>query len=65
MKKGGERPASIYLFKVNDRNSRTRCKICSKLIIKTPEQRRSGVFTVNFEQIAHIFLVFQFLALNN
>ena len=31
-------PAGIYLFKVNNRNSRTMCKICSKLTIKTPER---------------------------
>ena len=29
----------IYLFKVTNRNARTRCEICSKLIIKTPERR--------------------------
>ena len=28
-----------YMFKVNNRNSRTRCEICSKLTIKTPERR--------------------------
>ena len=27
------------MFKVNNRNTRTRCKICSKLTIKTPERR--------------------------
>ena len=46
-------PACIYLVKVN-RNTRTRCEICSKLTIKTPERRhwrRSGVFIVNFEHI--------------
>ena len=43
-------PDDIYLFKVNNRNTRTRCEICSKLTIKTPE-RRSGVFIVNFENI--------------
>ena len=32
-------PANIYLFKVNNRNTRNRCEICSKLTIKTPEQR--------------------------
>ena len=32
-------PAGIYLFKVNNRNTRTRCVICSKLTIKTPERR--------------------------
>ena len=40
--------ASIYLFKVNNRNTRKRCKICSKLTIKTPEKRRSGVFNAKF-----------------
>ena len=28
--------AGIYLLKVNTRNSRTRCEICSKFTIKTP-----------------------------
>ena len=27
------------MFKVNNRNVRTRCEICSKLTIKTPERR--------------------------
>ena len=31
--------AGIYLFKVNDENTRTSCEICSKLTIKTPERR--------------------------
>ena len=30
-------PASIYLLKVNNRNTRKKCEICSKLTIKTPE----------------------------
>ena len=45
-------PAGNYMFKLNNRNTRTRCEICSKLTIKTPESRqwrRSGVFIVNFE----------------
>ena len=33
-------PANIYLFKVNNRNTWKRCEICSKLTIKTPEQRQ-------------------------
>ena len=33
-------PAGIYLLKVNNGNTRTRCKICSKLTIKTPERRQ-------------------------
>ena len=27
------------MFKVNNRNTRTRCEICPKLTIKTPERR--------------------------
>ena len=41
--------ANIYLFKVNNRNTRKRCDICSKLTIKTSERRhrrRSDVFNV-------------------
>ena len=33
-------PAGTYLLKVNERNTRTRCEICSKLTIKTPERRQ-------------------------
>ena len=47
-------PAGIYLPKVNNRNTRTRCEICWKLTIKTterPQCRRSGIFIVNFEHI--------------
>ena len=32
-------PLGIHLLKVNNRNTRTRCEICSKLTIKTPERR--------------------------
>ena len=31
-------PANSYLFKVNNRNTRKRCEICSKLTIKTPDE---------------------------
>ena len=47
-------PADIYIFKVNNRNTRTRYERCSKLTIKTPERRHwrsSSVFVVNFEQV--------------
>ena len=61
-------PANIYLSKVNnEKNSRKRCEICSKLTIKTTERRqwrRSGVFIVNFEHISHLFLVLLLLTLN-
>ena len=29
-------PANSYLFKVNNKNTTKRCKICSNLTIKTP-----------------------------
>ena len=60
-------PAGNYMFKFNNRNTRTRCEICLKLTIKTPERRqwrRSGVFIVNFERISHLFLVFLLLTLS-
>ena len=60
-------PAGIYLLKVNNRNTKTRCEICSKLTIKTPERshwRRSSVFIVNFEHISHLALVLLLLTLN-
>ena len=50
-------PANIYFFKINNRNTRKRCEICSKLTIKAPEWRRwrrSGVFIVNFEHVSHL-----------
>ena len=46
-------PLGIYLVKVN-KNTTTRCEICSKLTIKTserPQWCRSGVFIVNFEHV--------------
>ena len=55
--------ANMYLFKVNNRNTRKRCEICLKL--NTPEccqWQCSGVFIVIFEHIPHLFL--EFLLLN-
>ena len=43
------------MFKVNNRNTRTRCEICSKLTINMPERRQwrcSGIFIVNVEHIS-------------
>ena len=48
-----------YMFKVDNRNTGTRCEICSKLTM-----RHSGFFTVNFEHISHLFLVFLLLTLS-
>ena len=61
-------PAGInYLLKVNNRNTRTRCKLCSKLTIETPERshwRRFGAFIVNYKHISHLALLFLLLNLN-
>ena len=57
--------ANINLFKVPNRNTRKRSKICLKL--KQTEQRQwrhSGVFIVNFEQISQLFLKLLQLALS-
>ena len=54
-------PANIYFLKFNNRNTRKRCKVCSKLTMKMPERcqwRRSGDFIVNFEHILDLFLLF-------
>ena len=43
-------PAGNYMLKVNNRNTRTKRGICSKLTIKTPERHQwhhSGVSIVN------------------
>ena len=59
-------PAGNYMFKVNNRNTRTRCEICSNLAMKTPERRQwrhSGIFIVNFEHISYLILVFVLLTL--
>ena len=60
-------PAGNCMFKVNNRHTRTRSEICSKLTIKTPQRRqwrRSGVFIVNYEHISHLVLVFLLLTLS-
>ena len=44
------------MFKVNSRNTRTRCEICSNLTIKIPERRhwrRSGIFIL--KKVAFFF----------
>ena len=46
--------ASNYLFKVNNRNTKTSCEICSKITKKTPERR----------QWLRVVLVFSLLNLN-
>ena len=54
-------PVGNYLFKVNNRNIRIKCEICSKLTVKTPERphwHRSGVFIGNFEHISQCSSVY-------
>ena len=60
--------AGNYKFKVNNRSTRARCELCSKLTIKTTLERhywrRSGVFIVNFEYIPFDVPVFLLLTLS-
>ena len=53
-------PVNIYLFKVNNRNPRKRCEICSKILIWTAERHRylwtcfisfSSASIVDYEQV--------------
>ena len=63
-------PAGNYMFKINNRNTRTKCEICTKLTVKTPERRpkliiktperrwpRSDVRSVNFGRHSGVFIV--------
>ena len=55
------------MFKVNNRNTRTRCEKCLKLTIKIVERRhwrRSGIFIVNFEHISHRVSIVNFQQVN-
>ena len=58
---GNIHPANKYMLKFNNRNTRKRCEIYSKLTIKTQERRqrrRTVVFIISFVHILYIFLVF-------
>ena len=59
-------PTGIYKLKVN-KNTRTRCEICSKLTVKTPERRQWSNAVKRFvgsDHISHLVLVFLLLNLN-
>ena len=61
------KPVDIYLFKLNNGETRTVYAFCWKLTIKTAEPhqwRHFCFFIVNFEQILHIVLVSPLLTLN-
>ena len=65
--KGHSNSTKIYLFKVNNKNTRKKVWNIFKVNNKTPERRhwrRSGVFIVIFEHISHLFLVFLLLILS-
>ena len=49
----------LVILKANNRNTRTRCKIYSKLTIRT-----HGIYIVNFEHISHLAIVFLLLTLS-
>ena len=57
-------PAGVYMFKVNNRKTRTRYKICSKLTIKTPKRWCCSSFIVYLEHILYHALVFLLLTLS-
>ena len=46
-----QNPASNYMFKVNNKNTGTRCEIYSKLTIKIPEHGIINFAIVNFEHV--------------
>ena len=54
--KRGSNPADNYMFKVNNRNIKTRCEICSKLTIKTSERRVALVYLLLTLNIFHTLL---------
>ena len=56
-------PAGNYMFKVSNKNTRTRCENMFKVNNKDT-WRRSGVFIVNFEHISHLALVFLLFTFN-
>ena len=52
------KPANIYLLKSNNRNTRIRCEVCSKLTVNEPERRNDVVlvFLLLTSNIFHTFL---------
>ena len=55
--------AGNFMFKVNNRNTRTRCEICSNLTIKIPERCHyftpySSVSIVNFEHVIADWVIY-------
>ena len=59
-------PTGNYMLKVNNRNTRTRCEICSELIIRYQNNawHRCDVFIVNFKHILRLVVMLLLLTLN-
>ena len=59
-------PAGIYVFKVNNENTRAMYEICSELTMSSEwrQWRRSAILIVNFEHILHTALIFSLLILS-
>ena len=59
--------SAINQLKLNNKKTRTRCEICSKLAVKKAERRQcrhSGVSIANSKHISHLVLVFLLLTLS-
>ena len=54
LKQATHLPAGNYMFKVNNRNTRTRCDICLKLTIKHPNDATGGSH-MSWLVFGHIF----------
>ena len=50
-------PVGNYMLKVNNRNTKTMCEICSKLTIQTPELRSIGVVLMSLLLTLNIFYI--------
>ena len=57
-------PGKHFHAQYQQKKHQERYEICSKLTTKTSQQRRSGVFFVNFDHISLLFLVFLLLTLD-
>ena len=66
--KSGPTTVSIYLFKVNNRNTRKKLEICLRLTIKKTvvgsQQHRLGFFVNNFGHVLYFALLFSLLILS-
>ena len=61
-----ESTQQAFAFSKTTVETKIRCKVCPKLIIKTSGRRQwlSSAFTLNFEHVSHLFQMFLLLTLN-